>query len=165
MHQDRGCLCLTERRLVEDTGWWCSVAGSLGQQGKYARERVVCRRPSKAGKEVCPPCPDTSTLSPRQDSSRSIWAATGPVLRSLLPALPDLVGSRVVHGREFRPSDGEIALASFCCKGAVATALLSLIFLPSSRNWSLLLVSRVIQERHTHSFGWRMPYFCNTVQD
>ena len=146
-----GCLWLTERRLVEDTGWCCSVAGSLGQQGKYARERVVWRRPSKAGKEVCP-CPDTSTLSPRQDSSRSIWAATGPVLRSLLPALPDLVGSRVVHGREFRPSDGEIALASFCCKGAVATALLSLIFPPSSRNWSVLLLSKNIQERQTPQF-------------
>ena len=65
----------------------------------------------KAGKEVCP-CPDSSstTLSLRQDSSRSIWAAAVAIFAAAAAAtcfalLCQTVGTRpVLHGGERVPA-------------------------------------------------------------
>ena len=75
-----------------------------------------------------PTCPDSSTtLSPRQDSSsRSIWLGAVAIFAATCFARRGLyyIGCQYCTGeREFLP-DGEIALASFCCRGAAAMALL-----------------------------------------
>ena len=91
----------------------CSLKVKLGRR-KYAHAQI-------------PPAPphflSDKTAAAAEASTGA--AAAVAIFAATCFALPDTtgVGTRpVLHGGE--SSDGEIALASFCCKGAAAMALL-----------------------------------------